>query len=287
MSKTDVKLVSGMSFADYANIDAVNASTLLTYWDVTPAEARHGQTYGDKDTTAKTTGSATHAAILEPDTFEKQFIKQPSASQFGHGDFRTKAAKEARDEWLEEHKDAVSITSAEYDAAIGMREATLSDPFLSSLLTSPGKNELTLTWTDAETELPCKARVDRITAYRGWNTLIDVKTAMRIDNHSVQKAMAMYHYHIRMAWYMDALQLRFADKKDIRVFLMWVLNKPPHIGRVTEIEEDGLREGRMQYRRLLALHAKCLKENSWPGYPVGEQPLDLPAWAFRVTGLGG
>ena len=236
-----VKMILGMSFADYVNIDAVNASTLLTHWGVTPAEARYVQLHGDDDTTAKVTGSAAHAVILEPSVFEDHFVTQPTAAQFGFGDFRTKKAKEARDAWLEEHKDSVTINEGEYKAAIGMRDATKSDEFLSSLLTSSGKNELTLLWTDEPTGLKCKALVDRITTYRGYPTLIDIKTTRALDDYFLQKSMAMYHYHIRVAWYMDALQLRFADKKEIRVFLLWVLNRPPYIGRVTEVEEDGLR----------------------------------------------
>jgi len=282
-----VEMISGMSFADYANIDAVNASTLLTYWGVTPAEARYIQRHGDDDTTATIVGSATHAAILEPDTFEQIFVTQPTAAQFGFGDFRKKAAKEKRDAWLEEHKDSITITDSEYQTAIGMRDTTKADKFLSGLLSSPGKNELTLLWTDEESGLKCKARLDRIATYRGWNTLIDVKTTRALDDYSLQKSIAMYLYHIRMSWYLDALQLCFDDKKDIRVFLLWVLNKPPYIGRVTEFEDDGLREGRMQYRRLMKLHAGCLEHNAWPGFPAGEQPLELPDWAFRLTTLGG
>ena len=282
-----VEMISGMSFADYANIDAVNASTLLTYWGVTPAEARYIQTRGDDDTTAKTVGSATHAAILEPDTFEQTFATQPSAAGLGFGDFRTRESRQKRDAWLAEHEDCVTITSAEYQAAIAMRDGVRRDKFLAGLLTSPGKNELTLLWTDEESGLKCKARLDRITTYRGWNTLIDVKTTRALDDYSLQKSIAMYHYHIRMCWYLDALQLCFDDKKEIRVFLLWVLNKPPYIGRVTEFEDDGLREGRMQYQRLFKLHADCLAANSWPGYPVGEQPIELPDWAFELTTKGG
>jgi len=155
-----VEMISGMSFADYANIDAVNASTLLTYWGVTPAEARYIQTRGDDDTTAKTVGSATHAAILEPDTFEQTFATQPSAAGLGFGDFRTRESRQKRDAWLAEHEDCVTITSAEYQAAIAMRDGVRRDKFLAGLLTSPGKNELTLLWTDEESGLKCKARLD-------------------------------------------------------------------------------------------------------------------------------
>ena len=278
MSK--VEMIDGMSFADYVNIDAVNASTLLTHWGRTPLEARYEQLHGNDSSSAMTVGSAAHAAILETNTFEDVFVTQPTAGGLGFGDFRTKAAREARDTWLDEHKDSVTLTDSEYATAIGMRDATKKDEFLTSLLTSPGKNELTLVWTDKGTGLKCKARLDRITTYQGWNTLIDVKTARDLDTESCKRAIAKYHYHIRMAWYADALQLLFKGKKEIRVCLMWIKNSPPYLGRVQDLEDDSLAEGRRQYKRLFKLQAEGLKNNKWPGFPDCVEPVELPSWAY-------
>ncbi len=275
------EIIQGMSFADYCDLDAANATTFLTYSGQSPAEARHEQIHGRDPTESLVKGHATHSAVLEPEMFERDYATMPA-----FGDFRTKANREKRDAWLEEHKESITLTPGEYGAATAMCDSLRGDPFIGDLFSGRGINEVTLTWTDADTGLACKARIDRLTYYHRYEAIIDLKTARDIDDYSLQKAIANYHYHIRMAWYVDALML--VKSTEFRVMLVWVLNKAPWVGRVTELDEDDLQEGRLQYRRLLKIHAECLEANEWPGYPQGVEPLGLPAWAFQLhkPGLG-
>ena len=269
------EIIYGMSFGDYCDIAAVNATKLLTYFECSPEEAYFKQTHDDKDSESLRRGHAGHAAILEPDTFERDFARMPRL-----GDSRTKAAKEAKAEFEEAHKDSIILTDGEYIAATSMRDSVLKDSFISEFFTGKGTNEVTVLWTDDETDLPCKARIDRLTFFHGYQVLLDIKTARDVNDYWIQKAIADYRYHIRMAWYMDALnRIKLADW---RVCLVWVLNRAPWTARVTEFEEDDLLEGRLQYRSLLNTHAHCLERGYWPGYAQGIEPLGLPRNRFKL-----
>ena len=272
---TTPTLIPGMAFGEYCDLSAVNATTLLTYKGTIPARARHRQLYDIKQTTDLVKGHATHAAVLEPKVFERDFAAMPR-----FGDFRTKAAREQRDQWLDEHKSRITLTPDEYAESVSMRDAVMSDPATSQFFTGKGQNELTLTWTDDETGLACKARVDRVTFYHNYPALVDLKTARGIDDRDCEKAIATYNYHIRMAWYLDALMA--FKPGDFRVFLVWVEKGAPYFCRYTELEDDPLREGRLQYRKLLNLHAECLKANHWQGYPEG-LPVGIPNWAYELS----
>jgi len=273
------EIIHHLPFAAYCDLSAVNATTLLTYWRVSPQEARHVQLYDIEQTPSLVKGHATHAAILEPDVFEREYMTAPA-----FGNMRKKAVQEVRDKWNEEHKDSVVLTHEERESVIAMRKSVLEDPFISELFTGKGENEVTLTWTDEETGFACKARIDRlIENWHLYHVLLDIKTARDIDDGSLQKAIAAYHYHIRLGWYLDALGLVAPQSiKNFRVFIVWILNRAPWTARVTEFEDDDLKEGRLQYKRLLRLHMECVTAGKWPGYPAGVEPLGLPVWAFEL-----
>jgi hypothetical protein len=273
---TAPKLTPGLSFADYCKIEAVNVSTLLKLRDVTPEEGQYAMTHDIDDTTSLVKGHAAHAALLEPAVFESLYCCQPD-----FGDGRTTAAKTAKAAWLEANAGKIPLTQDENAAAIGMRDKVLGRPFLKEFFSGPGQNELTLTWVDETTGLPCKARVDRITQAYGYQTLIDFKTARCLADFAIGKAQAEYAYHIRMAWYVDALNL--VRPSEWRPVLVWACNEPPHVVRATEMDDDPIVEGRAVYRELLDLYAACKKSGQWPGFADGVEVVNIPPWAYRLT----
>jgi len=265
-----------ISFAEYCDLRRVNATTLLTYAGRSAEEARHEQLFPKDDTESLVKGHAAHAALLEPDVFAKLYATMPN-----FGDYRTKAAKEKRAAWEKEHQNSISINEEQHATAVSIRDRILADPELRQLFDGPGKNESTILWTDEETGLECKARTDRLTIFKGYQILIDLKTARNITDYGCQSAMADLGYAVRMAFYRDALDL--VQPADWRVALVWALNTPPYTYRMTELMDEDLAEGRAAYRHYLNLHAECLANDAWPGYPIGFEPLGLPPRGFRFT----
>lgn len=263
-------------FANYCNVKAVNVSTLLLYAGVTPEEGRFEELHPKKDTTSLVKGHATHAAVLEPNVFADTYCCMPS-----FGDRRTNAAKAAEAEWLRANGDKIALTEAENDAALGASKRLLESPITHDLFTGLGQNEVSVFWTDKATGLKCKARLDRLTEWHGYQTLADIKTAYDISDRGIATAIGEYRYPTRMAWYSDALAL--IRPAEWRVVFAWAKNKPSYEVRVTECDEDAMTEGRAQYRALLDLYAECLAADKWPSYPEGIEVVNPPRWYYTYT----
>jgi len=270
------KIIPSLSFAAYCDMDAVNVSKLLTLAKQTPAAAYYEMTHPEDDTTSLAKGHATHAAILEPKVFESLYACMPLC-----GDFRTKAARQLRDAWLAVNGNKIILTPEENAATLAMRDAVLGNPFLKEFFSGAGQNELTLTWTDKATGLKCKARLDRLTEAYAYQTLLDFKTGRNIADYGIEKAQADYGYHIRMAWYSDALA--GIHPAEWRAVFVWVCSAPPYECRATELDPDWIEEGRAGCRRLLDLYAQCKASGNWPSYPAGIEVVNLPQWARRYT----
>ena len=79
-------------------------------------------------------GSVTHAAILEPDRFQSEFVCAPVL------DKRTKAGKEKFAQFEEENKGKVVVHSDMYSKTIAMRDAVYANSAAKKLLVA-GKPE--------------------------------------------------------------------------------------------------------------------------------------------------
>src|SRR5690606_25250598 len=96
-------------------------------------------------TEAKLIGTATHAAILEPDLFESRFVAAPEGI-----DRRTKADKEAYEAYKAEALGKVILPAKGYKKCLAMRDAVYRHPVAKKFL-SHGQSEQTFFATDPET----------------------------------------------------------------------------------------------------------------------------------------
>lgn len=265
----------GVSFVDYFAIDAINNSKLTLFSQKTPAHARWEITHPDEDTDSLRVGSATHAAILEPDRFAREYVKPPEVNR------RTNAGKQEWADWLLSHPKQNYLLPAEWDMACALRDAVWSHKLAPDLLKGAGQNEMTAIWNDVPTGLLCKGRVDRFTQWQGWSVVVDVKTAKDASPKEFAKACVDYMYHQAAAFYLDGLAT--IAPHDRRFIHLVIEKAPPYCVAVYELDEPAIREGRAQYMKALATYSECLKRNEWPGYAVGVEALDIPSWAYQLT----
>jgi len=270
--KPEIKM--GLSFADYCQIDAVNATKLLNMIGNTPAMARWLCDH-DEETEALVRGHAAHSALLQPEVFATLYAKKPGFNR------RTNAGKEEEAAWDEAHKGNVTVPEPDHELALILRDKILKTPHMAELFGGAGQNEVTILWTDKETGLDCKARVDRLTEYHGYQMLVDYKTTRSTDDYHLMKTIADLQYHARMAFYMDALNVVHAT--EWRVVLAWACTVAPYEMRLTEFLDNDMDEGRAVYRHCLTRYAECMKSGEWPSYAAGIEPLGLPRWAYKFT----
>ncbi len=144
---------------------------------------------------------------------------------------------------------------------------------------------MTVTWKDEETGLDCKGIIDRVCEWNGYTALIDLKTCVDADKDSFSKTIGNYGYHVRAAWYLDALNK--IKPMDRRFFFVLVEKSPPYLCNWFDAHDDNdalINEGRKVYRRLLKQYAECLKTREWSGYPVSDspEPISLQKWDYEL-----
>lgn len=270
----DTRIIAGLPASDYHAGPELSNSGIsdllkspLHYWrrHCDPHRPAKDETAGQRH------GTVAHAAILEPDTFADRFPVLP------YPDRRTKAAKE----WIEALRpEQTAITEAERDTALRQRENVLALPDVAQAL-ARGMPEISAYWTDAATGTSCRCRPDWV-HYSGdaGVVLLDVKTCPDASPAEFARQVARMGYHRQAAFYSAGYGI--ASGKPVLAFIfVTVETQWPYAASAHLLDDAALEQGERECRRALKLHARCLADNHWPGYPTGISTISLPAWALE------
>lgn len=152
---------------------------------------------------------------------------------------------------------------------------------LASRLFAPGsgRSEVSMFWTDPETGVPCKGRLDWLPGKRRGRLLFpDLKTAASADPQKWAKSAADFGYHIQADWYLGGLrQLGLADETAAFVFVV-VEPKPPYLLKVCQIDAEDLAIAAYLNRKARRLYAECVRTDTWPGLSEDVETVSLPAY---------
>jgi hypothetical protein len=288
--------------AAYDAIEAMNWST-LRHLETSPLLLDHRKRNPRPDTDSLRLGRAIHCALLEPDRW-KRFLVEPKF------DKRTKDGLAARAKWLvdelgegfvplpafklntkakflEEVPDGATVIAGDEATAkvlegrelIDEETRALADRCAKAVLDHPkaaamlafGKTEEPITWTDRETGVPCKARLDL--GKPGF--VLDVKSSRQPTLRGICADFARYRYHGQLAFYQDgAITSRRipADAPPPRVIVVQTVEPfdvvPGWIG------QWDLDRGRALYKSLLRRYLECTAAEWWPG--IAPEPIELP-----------
>lgn len=267
---------TGMPFAEYRTIDAINISTLKKV-DQSPRHAQHDIVNPPEPSPAFLLGHAFHTLVLEPGIFGEEFAL---GLDRGH---RSKADKEAWDVWEEANGEVTPLKPDDWDAIHYMTDAVLAHTAAAEILGGAGRNEVTMIWEDPETGALCKGRADRITSFgdsgQGWSVIADLKSTINASPEDWGKSAARFFYHSQAAWYLDGADV--LAPRDRRFLFICVEKKPPYGVTVQELNEEAIDAGRKLNRIWLDRWLRCVETSVWTGYPEGVISQELPRWALR------
>ena len=254
-----------MTYDDYRKIDAVNWSSLKSI-GISPLQYWHDLHNPRADAAHFRIGQALHAHILEPETFTERFWLHKK--QTGKGSRLAEAAARAQ----ATAAGVTMLSEVEYKAALGAAASVLASPHAAALL-SRGLKEAVLRWTDEDSGLPLKARVDH-----AGRCLIDLKSAARIDPRRFASTAIGLGYHCQLAFYEDGLRANGIEPAEVP-HLIVVESSLPHDVIVYRMPTHVIETGRHEYKALLAKLKQCRETGHWPGR--AEAPIDfiMPAWA--------
>ncbi len=262
-----------LSRAAYEAIDAANFSTLRLF-ERSAAHVLEARLHPRAPTPAMELGTHAHAAILEPERFEREYVEAPEC------DRRTTIGKRAWAAFEASQGAKTVLRKQDWQYVMAMRDAVWAHPLAASLLRAQGSAELAAVWSHARTGLACKGLIDRLSVLDdGWTWVVDVKTARDAGARAFAREVAAYHYHAQAAFYVGGLAaIAPAERR-----FAWVVveKEAPHAVAVYEPTPEVLLAGEAACERWLDAWARCSESGQWPGYAVEIQPLELPRWAVQ------
>lgn len=196
--------------------------------------------------------------------------------------YRTKAAREARDRARENGKVPVLVGAdanddfyAELGKARAMAAAVHSHPEANALFAGDGRPEMAMYATDPETGVRLRGRADWISSTH----IVDVKTSTTSNPDELKRKFWSLGYHLQAAWYRD---LAAAIGLGTLGFRFVVIEKePPYLVTVINYDGEALAEGARLNRQAINLYARCRERNEWPGYTDTTVTLSLPYRALK------
>jgi hypothetical protein len=234
--------LQSMPFAEYRAIDAVNWSSLREMRKG-PSAYRYRLDHPREDTTRLGFGRGAHAALFEPDRFALEFAVYTGARRAG----KAWKAFEAV------HAGRTILKAGEYARCIAMRDAVRAHGEAARHLRT-GHSERAIVWTDTETGLRCKARIDHL----GDELLVDLKTTDDVTRFGW--FAEQLGYHSQLAFYRRGLR---ALGIDVPARIVAVECKPPHRVELVALAAARLEAGERECARLLRLVAACRSSKTW------------------------
>lgn len=211
-------------------------------------------------------GTVVHQVFLEG---------QAAVELIDADDYRTNAAKEARDAARAEGK--VPLLAKQWDPVLEMVTALrerVRDHQADPPLFRDGKPEVTLVWEEAG-GVVCRSRLDWLRDDR--LAVDDLKCTSRSANpRSWSRTIFGLGYDIQAEFYCRGVHQLTGERPEFRLCV--VETSPPYAVSVLSLAPDTQTLARKKVDYALELWAKCLYRDEWPGYEPRVAYAELPAW---------
>ena len=209
-------------------------------------------------------GTHIHCALLEPDVFDRDYIKVPEFEN-------NKAGREKRDAFIERIGGSKMVLDTEtYLQVCAMRDSVLHHPVANMLLTSKGISEASI--FGELNGMRVKCRPDRIVDPEVFNQhiLCDVKKTADIDKF--HWSARDFRYHVQDSYYSDIYK-QYSGHTPRFIFI--VVGEKRSIGRypvrVFELDSETKHKGRDAYLKDL----ETVREYQDFGIGLDVEQLDL------------
>lgn len=249
-----------MNYDDYKQIDAINWSRLK----LMRTSPKHYAAFPQRDSDAFRLGRAFHTLTLEPENWSEEYAVWTG---------KVRRGKEW-DAFQETHADKCILTEAQHIQALELASAVKNDPIAAGLIEQRSYTEQVLRWTDLDTGLDCKGRIDFLSG-----VLVDLKSTANIEPRRFRNDIARFGYHAQLAFYVDGLTSIDIDAEPPA--LIAVEKTFPFDVVVYRVQETELTVGRTLYKQLLWRVRECMDSEQWPGIAENREiDLELPEWAM-------
>ena len=209
-----------------------------------------------KTSKAMEMGTIIHSLVLED---RVEYAALPSDI-----DRRTKAGKEAYQQFCEQHNGKYIISGDEEQMVLGVQEA--AKPMLAELMQGCKRKviEASMFWERGGTQ--CKGRPDLIVQQGDKYLIVDLKTTNGITGFD--RNFFSLRYHWQAAWYSFGLsKVLGIPLEDVEFYFAVVDTEDPYLTQVVIPSTPLLQEAQDAIEVELAKFHACQETNVWPGLP--------------------
>lgn len=256
--------------AEQPSLSASIAKTicLKSPWHAWHEHPRLNPDYGEAPDTKYDLGTIAHALLLEG---------MDVAEVLDYPDWRTKAAREARDEIRSGgripilQKDWITVkrmVAAAYDQ-LGRHRGDAG-------VFGYGSAERVLLWQEPDYgNIWCRARLDWLHADE--STISDYKTRRGSANPEIiSRTLFSEGWDIQAAFYLRGLEAVTGNQGEFRFVCQEV--DPPHALSIVSLAPDALMLAQKKVAWALEKWQECLSSGQWPGYPTEICYATMPPW---------
>ncbi len=246
-----------------SGLDAINRS---------PAHYKFGE---HKTSKAMELGTALHAAVLEPEIFDDEFLMLPDVKDRRASEYK-KATKSLPDK--------IVLVGKEVGQVDGMVKAVNDHRVAKQLVDGCKYRELSFYGYHPDLGILCKCRFDALSWGGGDSYIaVDLKTTKDAMPEEFSKSIFNYRYHVQAPYYAWVFNWATGLTLD-RFWFVAVESTSPHGVICRFLDDDTLSIGSADANTNLETYKGCLETNYWPCY---EQPenlddcmISLPGWAM-------
>lgn len=249
----------------------------------TPAHAKYDMDHPKEPSPAMVMGTALHALVLEPDSFDE--VVQLGPGKTRNEGWRNLQAANPHIAYLKEDEiTAVRVMANRVtrhpDVGALSRKSMNSLKEVSVVADLEGRYPAALDPEMTPFTLRCKCRLDWWVRKLAWN--VDLKTTSDGGEDEFNRSIHQRGYHIQDAFY-EAMMAASGHEVKQSVFVI-VESEPPFEPDVRPLGLEALDRGRVLSNKMVALWAWCTAHNQYPGYPPGlVTSANLPRWALTTT----
>lgn len=213
-------------------------------------------------------GQIVHALVLGT---ELEVVELPFS------DYRTKAAREARDDVYA--AGLTPVKEGELEPMQAVAEAVLAHKTARALFEAEGPTEFSMFAPDPDTGVWVRGRADKVSQWDNQTVLVDLKTTAEAGPDEFnRKGIAGLGYYLQAHVYSWLYEQTRADAPRPEMLFVAVSKNRPHLVSVNRLHLAYDDLGRMAMRRALDIYRACTVFDSWPGYGDNVHELQPPMW---------
>ncbi len=241
-------------------------------------------------------GRSIHCAILEPLEFSKRWVSvtacnatvkstgercKSEGSLYSDGLWYCKVKGHAPEGAQSSPGEGIEVITAEGLTLTNLCKEAVAAHGPASKLLSGGKAEQEIEWTDPESGIECRGRVD----YLRPNDLVDLKSTRRETVREFTADAARSLYHCQLWWYTQGAIAAGRLPKDADLpYIVAVSTAEPFDVSAYQLSKISFDAGGIYVRDLINKYQQCMAADLWPGISPDQEVLDLPGWAPGMNG---